>query len=129
MENVVDPNEIKNVIISLWKEGKTNSEIGRILKEKYGIKDVRNILGKRLSKFLLENGIKEYIPEDLIFLFRKINRLLRHLEENKHDTCAKKSLEELELRVKSLIKYYIKKKKLPTNFSYSREIVKMYGST
>jgi len=128
MENC-NPNEIREIIISLWKEGKTKSEIGRILKEKYGIKDVREIFGKRLSKVLEENGIKESIPEDLVALFRKINKLIRHVEENKHDICAKKSLEELELRVKSLIKYYIRKKKLPPNFSYSREIVKMYGST
>lgn len=118
---------LKGEIISLRKQGYTKSDIGRILKEKYNIYDVRQVFGKRLSKLLEEWGFKEDIPEDLLSLFRKINRILKHLSVHKKDTHSKKDLEELESRVKCLIKYYKRIGKLPKEFEYSRDIVKMYS--
>ncbi|WP_256443592.1 30S ribosomal protein S15 [Candidatus Nanopusillus massiliensis] len=67
------------------------------------------------------------MPEDLLYLFKKINMMLKHLELHKKDIKTKKKLEELESRVKSLIKYYERNKKLPQTFEYSRDIAKMYG--
>ncbi|MEM1634308.1 MAG: 30S ribosomal protein S15 [Nanopusillaceae archaeon] len=123
----VDINKVIEDIISLAKQGYKKSDIGRVLKEKYK-KDVKSLTGKSLSKILEENGFKEDVPEDLLNIFRKINKMLRHLEIHKKDLHTKKKLEEYEKSVQCLIKYYKKNKKLPENFKYSREIVKMYSA-
>ena len=67
------------------------------------------------------------MPEELLYLFKKVNKMLKHLELHKKDVVTKKKLEELENRIKSLIKYYKKNKKLQQTFEYSRDIAKMYG--
>ncbi|MEM1895846.1 MAG: 30S ribosomal protein S15 [Nanopusillaceae archaeon] len=123
----VDINKVIEDIVSLAKQGYKKSDIGRVLKEKYK-KDVKSLTGKSLSKILEENGFKEDVPEDLLNIFRKINKMLRHLEIHKKDLHTKKKLEEYEKSVQCLIKYYKKNKKLPENFKYSREIVKMYSA-
>jgi len=125
----ISPDQVKEVILDLWRKGHSKSDIGRILKEQYNIYDVRTIFGKRLTRVLEELGVKEEIPEDLKFLFRKAFKIMRHLEQNKHDTHSKKALEHVESKIKVLIKYYIRKNKLPSNFRYSKELVKIYGST
>jgi len=127
MSENVNPQDILNEIIQLAKQGYKKSDIGRIIREKYG-KRVKELFGKKLEKLLEENGIKEEIPEDLLAIFKKINRMLKHLEIHKKDIHTKKRLEEYEKSVQCLIKYYKRIGKLPKDFKYSREIVKMYAT-
>ncbi|MDT7890999.1 MAG: 30S ribosomal protein S15 [Candidatus Nanopusillus sp.] len=128
MENTqISKEQINDIIKELWNKGYTPSQIGRGLKEKYNIR-VKDVLNKKLVRYAIkELNLKQEIPEDLLYLFKKINRMLKHLELHKKDIVTKKKLEELENRVKSLIKYYKKNKKLPQTFEYSRDIAKMYG--
>jgi len=128
MENTqISKEQINDIIKELWNKGYTPSQIGRKLKEKYNIR-VKDVLNKKLVRYAIkELNLKQEIPEDLLYLFKKINRMLKHLELHKKDIVTKKKLEELENRVKSLIKYYKKNKKLPQTFEYSRDIAKMYG--
>ncbi len=128
MENTqISKEQINDIIKELWNKGYTPSQIGRELKEKYNIR-VKDVLNKKLVRYAIkELNLKQEIPEDLLYLFKKINRMLKHLELHKKDIVTKKKLEELESRVKSLIKYYKKNKKLPQTFEYSRDIAKMYG--
>ncbi|RDD52198.1 30S ribosomal protein S15 [Nanoarchaeota archaeon NZ13-N] len=120
-------NEIINEILELAKQGYRKSQIGRLIREKYG-KDIKTLVGKNLEKILEENGIKEDIPEDLLNIFKKINRMLKHLEVHKKDTHTKKKLEEYEKSVQVIIKYYKRTGKLSKDFKYSRDIVKMYAT-
>jgi Ribosomal protein S15. len=111
----------------LWNKGYTTSQIGRELKEKYNIK-VKEILNKKMAKYAIKDlNLKQEIPEELLYLFKKVNKMLKHLELHKNDVVTKKKLEELENRIKSLIKYYKKNKKLQQTFEYSRDIAQMYG--
>jgi len=128
MENSqISKEQINDIIKELWNKGYTTSQIGRELKEKYNIK-VKEILNKRLAKYAIKDlNLKQEIPEELLYLFKKVNKMLKHLELHKKDVVTKKKLEELENRIKSLIKYYKKNKKLQQTFEYSRDIAKMYG--
>jgi len=128
MENTqISKEQINDIIKELWNKGYTPSQIGRELKEKYNIR-VKDVLNKKLVRYAIkELNLKQEIPEDLLYLFKKINKMLKHLELHKKDIVTKKKLEELENRVKSLIKYYKKNKRLPQTFEYSRDIAKMYG--
>lgn len=127
MNENTNPHDILNEILQLARQGYKKSDIGRIIKEKYG-KKVKELFGKKLEKLLEENGIKEEIPEDLLAIFKKINRMIKHLEIHKKDMHTKKRLEEYEKSVQCLIKYYKRVGKLPKDFKYSREIVKMYAT-
>jgi len=127
MSEAINTQDILNEILQLARQGYKKSYIGKVIKEKYG-KKVKELLGKKLEKILEENGIKEEIPEDLLAIFRKINRMMKHLEVHKKDMHTKKRLEEYEKSVQCLIKYYKRVGKLPQNFKYSREIVKMYAT-
>jgi len=127
MSETVNTQDILNEILQLAKQGYKKSYIGKVIKEKYG-KKVKELLGKKLEKILEENGIKEEIPEDLLAIFKKINRMMKHLEIHKKDMHTKKRLEEYEKSVQCLIKYYKRVGKLPQNFKYSREVVKMYAT-
>jgi len=128
MENSqISKEQINDIIKELWNKGYTTSQIGRELKEKYNIK-VKEILNKRLAKYAIKDlNLKQEIPEELLYLFKKVNKMLKHLELHKKDVVTKKKLEELENMIKSLIKYYKKNKKLQQIFEYSRDIAKMYG--
>ena len=128
MENSqISKEQINDIIKELWNKGYTTSQIGRELKEKYNIK-VKEILNKKLAKYAIKDlNLKQEMPEELLYLFKKVNKMLKHLELHKKDVVTKKKLEELENRIKSLIKYYKKNKKLQQTFEYSRDIAKMYG--
>jgi len=128
MENSqISKEQINDIIKELWNKGYTTSQIGRELKEKYNIK-VKEILNKKLVKYAIKDlNLKQEMPEELLYLFKKVNKMLKHLELHKKDVVTKKKLEELENRIKSLIKYYKKNKKLQQTFEYSRDIAKMYG--
>lgn len=127
MSESPNPQDIIIEIINLAKEGYKKSDIGRIIREKYGL-SVKEIIGKSVEKILEENGIKEEIPEDLLNIFKKINRMLKHLEVHKKDMHTKKKLEEYERSVQCLIRYYKKIGKLPSNFKYTRDVVRMYAT-
>ncbi len=113
--------EVENLILKLRKEGKSNAEIGLILRDSYGIPDIRAVLGKKLSNFLEEKGEKEEIPEDLKNLLKKAVKIKKHLELNKKDIHNKRNLQLVESKIRRLAKYYIKKGKLPKNWKYTIE--------
>ena len=51
------PKEIELIVIKLAKEGKTTSEIGAILRDVYGIPDIKKLLKKNITKLLEEKKL------------------------------------------------------------------------
>lgn len=84
------PSEIKEKIISLFHEGNSPEKIGLILRDEYGIPKTKAILNKKISIILKEEGINTN-PE-LDSINKKITKIRSHLEKNKHDYTASKSL-------------------------------------
>jgi small subunit ribosomal protein S15 len=115
-----DKDEIENLIKKMEKEGKTASRIGIILRDQYGIPDVRS-LGMRISK-LME---KKEIPEDMYNLMKKAVNLHRHLQENKKDAKSKHGLELVESKIRRLGKYYSRKGRIPKDWKYSIDKAKL----
>lgn len=110
--------EVERRIAELGKEGIEPSMIGLILRDRYGIPSVRQTTGKKLSKILLENGVQEPLPEDLKALILKALNLRRHAEENKKDHINIRGMQLVEAKVRRLAKYYIRKKRLPSDWKY-----------
>ncbi len=117
--------EVENLVVKLAKEKIPSAQIGIILRDQYGIPDVKAITGKSISKIMKENKVYPEIPEDLLFLMKKAVRLREHLEKHKKDKTSKRGLEILESKIRKLAKYYVRKGILPKDWSYSPEQAKL----
>jgi small subunit ribosomal protein S15 len=120
------PKEIELLIVKLAKEGKTSSEIGIVLRDVYGIPDVKLIMEKPLTKILAEKNLLKELPEDLIALMKRAVFINKHLERNHHDMTAKRGLQLTESKIKRLIKYYKKTGNIPVDWKYDPSKLKMY---
>lgn len=121
--------EVERLIIKLRKDGLQSSDIGRILRDQYGIPSVKSITGRTIIKILEENNLLSQMPEDLLNLLKKAVNVRDHLAKNKKDYTTKHGLELLESKIRRLIKYYIKTKKLPKGFVYEPERAKLLVET
>jgi len=119
------PKEVEELIVKLAKEGKSSALIGTILRDQYGVPDVKAVLGKSISQVMKEHKVYPEYPEDLLNLFKKAVNLHEHLKKNKKDKGSKRGFECLESKIRRLIKYYKRRKVLPADFSYDIEKVKL----
>jgi len=119
------PNEIELLIAKLAKEGKTSSQIGLFLRDVYGIPNIKQVIVKNVTTILKEKNILSKIPEDLMALIKRSITLKKHLESNKHDVPAKRGLELTESKIRKLVKYYKKTKKLEKDWKYDPDKIKI----
>ncbi len=119
------PSEIESLVVKIAKTGKTPSQIGLELRDSYGIPLVRQYTNRKITKVLEDNGIKAKIPEDMAALIKKEINILRHLESNRKDMPTRRGLLLTESKIKRLTKYYKRIGKLPADWTYSRENIKL----
>ena len=122
-------NEVERLVIKLRKEGLEIPRIGLVLRDQYGIPSVKQATNKTITKILEENNLLLKIPEDLLSLLRNAVNLRDHMTKNKKDYTSKHGLELLESKIRRLIKYYVKNKKLPSDFKYEPERAKLLVET
>ena len=67
-----DNDEVEKLIVKLSKSGKKQSEIGMILRDSYGIPDVRVVLDKKLGKVIEENDLTQEVQEEIINLIKNL---------------------------------------------------------
>ncbi len=120
------PKEIEKLVIKLSKAGKTASQIGMHLRDTYGVPSVKIATKKTILQILRENKLEKQIPEDLMALIKKSIYLRKHLEKNKKDMASKRGLELTDSKIRRLAKYYKRTKKLPEDWKFHPERVKMY---
>ena len=118
--------EIELIIVKLAKEGNTASKIGIILRDSYGIPDVKTLLDKSITQVLREKKLEKELPEDLLALIKKTVMVRDHLEENKQDTVAKRGLQLTESKIKRLTKYYKTTGKLAEEWKFDPKRAKMF---
>ena len=117
--------EAELLIVKLSKEGKTPSEIGAILRDTYGIPYAKQVVGKKITKVLKDHKISPKIPEDIMALIKKEIALKKHLENNHKDEEAKRGITLTESKIKRLAKYYKRTKRLPENWKYQPDKIKL----
>ena len=122
-----DADEVEAIIVKLAKQGHSTAEIGLILRDSYGIPDVR-LYGFKISKVLEEHGLMKEYPEDLMNLFRRAINLRKHLELHKKDYHSKRGLQLIESKIRRLVKYYKSVGRLPKAWKYDPEKVKLIVS-
>jgi small subunit ribosomal protein S15 len=116
-----DVKAIEKVIVDLKKEGYSSSKIGLVLRDQYGVPDVKLVMGKRIDQIIKENGLQSEIPEDLRNLMMKALGLRKHIGENRNDLHNKRQLQLTESKVRRLVKYYVSSGRLPGGWSYKPE--------
>ena len=84
--------EVESIIVKLSKSGKTPSQIGLVLRDSYGVPDVRSLGIKTITDVLKNNHLLTKLPEDITALIRKDIELMKHLEQNKKDFSAKRGM-------------------------------------
>lgn len=120
---VYQPDEVQALIINLTREGKTQSQIGNILRDVHGVPLVKPIVGHGIRKVLDEAGLAPKIPEDIYNLMVVATRLRRHLDRNPKDFHNKRSLQLTESKIYRLTRFYKKRGLLPKDWSHRQEIV------
>ncbi len=119
--------EVEMLVLKVAKEGKPASMIGLVLRDSYGIPDVKAVSGKSITKILEEKKLAPKIPEDLMSLIKRAIAIRKHIEENKQDMTALRGLQLTESKVKRLVKYYKRIKKIPVDWKYDVKSVKLYA--
>ncbi len=117
--------EVKDLVVKLAKERHSSAMVGTILRDQYGIPDVKVITGKTIAKIMKENELYPQMPEDMLNLLRKAVNLREHLTRSKQDKHSKKGLENLESKIRRLGKYYSREGMLPKDWKYNAEQAKL----
>lgn len=105
--------EIKKIIIHLANRGNPAAQIGAVLRDQYGIGNVKDVIGTNLLDFMRKNNCAPAVPEDLTALVDKANGIRLHLSQFKKDNDAKYRLGLINSRLHRLVRYYKEKSILP----------------
>jgi small subunit ribosomal protein S15 len=112
---------ITDKIVELARKGVSQSMIGMILRDQYGIPLTKQTIGKKISEILREHDVAPPLPQDLFDLVRTAVNLRRHLENYKKDLHGKQGLQRIESKIHHLSGYYIKEGVLPKDWKYVPE--------
>ncbi len=115
----LSPSDVINLIVKFAKKGHTESQIGVILRDQYGIPQVRFLTGKKIHRILKKKGCAPKLPEDLFHMVKRAVAMRKHLSKNKNDTDCKFRLNIKESRIHRLTRYYRKTGKVSPNFKYN----------
>lgn len=114
---IYDDDEVQDLVHRLAEEGREPSDIGRILRDQYGIPSVREITGQSVAEMLESD---EEFPEDLRNLMRKAVNLKEHVEDNQNDLSAQRQLSLTESKIRRLVDYY-RGDEIPEDWTYNIE--------
>lgn len=111
--------EIEDLIAKLAKDGMTSARIGLVLRDQYGVPNVKLATGKSVTTIMEEKGVASNLPEDLANLMRRAIDLNVHLRENKGDISNRRGLNMIEAKIRRLERYYKRIGTLPADWKYS----------
>lgn len=117
--------EIEKTILQLADDGKTSSDIGMILRDRYGVPDVTLVTGKKILEILKEKNQAPKVPEDIHNLIVKVLDLNKHINKNPKDLHNKRSLNNMVSKIRRLQKYYHREGILPKDWKYSIDKAEM----
>jgi len=116
------PEEVEALVLKLAREGNSPSNIGIMLRDRYGIPLISSITGKTVNEILRDAKQEGTLPEDLSSLVKKANDLRRHLDKNRKDHVNKRSLAMIESKIHRLVKYYRGKGQLRPDWEYKHAV-------
>ena len=118
--------EIELLVTKLAKEGKSSSQIGIVLRDTYGIPDSKMITKKGILEILRDKNLLTKVPEDILFLIKKLIAITKHIERNRMDMGAKRGMILTQSKIRRLVKYYKRTNKLPEDWKFDPTQASMY---
>ena len=121
-----DKEAVQSLVLDLAKSGMSTAEIGTVLRDKHAVPNARLVLGKRIGQFLAENDMMGAYPEDIMNLMRQAVAIINHLGSGNHkDIHNKRALEITESKIRRLASYYIGENRLPSDWRYKRDELRL----
>ena len=111
--------EIEDLVAKLANDGMVSAKIGLVLRDQYGVPNVKLATGKSATQIMEEKGVSPSLPEDLSNLMRRAISLNVHLRDNKGDVSNKRGLNMIEAKIRRLERYYKRIGTLPADWKYS----------
>ncbi len=118
--------EVEKLIIKYGKAGRSTSEIGIILRDSYGIHNVKALTGKSITALLQEHKLSKALPEDILSLIQRMISIKHHFDQNKQDMTAWRGLQLTEAKIRRLVKYYQRTGRLAADWKFDPDRLKMY---
>merc|ERR1711972_72464 len=114
----MSPSNITDLIVRNAKKGLTPSQIGVLMRDVYGIPQVRFLTGRKILRILKKRGCAPKIPEDLFHLIKKAVSMRKHLQKNRKDIDCKFRLILSESRIHRLTRYYKRTGQVAPSWKY-----------
>ncbi len=114
----LNPKETEKTVLELRGQGMSSSEIGLVLRDRYGVPDVKLVTGKKITQILEEKNVGPKVPEDLQNLITRALGLKKHLDINPKDMHNKRALQLIESKIRRLVKYYKNNGNIPEDWIY-----------
>lgn len=111
--------EIEEQIVKMARDGQSSARIGLVLRDQYGVPDVKLATGKTVTEIMKGNDVASALPEDISNLMRRAIALNVHLRDNKGDVSNKRGLNLIEAKIRRLERYYKHNGVLPADWKYS----------
>lgn len=121
----VSAEEATEAIINLANSGQRASEIGLILRDQFGVPNIKLLTGKTVQQILKEHDLLGEVPEDLLNLIKKSVTLNEHMKRNKKDMTAKRGYQLTVSKIRRLTKYYHRSGVLPRTWKYTEESARL----
>lgn len=121
----IKKSDIEKKIVELAKQGKGSGEIGIILRDSYGVPDVKLAIKKSITDVMKENKVYPGLPEDILNLIKRAVSVRKHMDTHKKDVHSKRGLQLIEAKIKRLGRYYVRKGRLPRDWRYDPEKAKL----
>jgi small subunit ribosomal protein S15 len=111
--------EVEDLIVKMAKDGLISARIGLMLRDQYGIPDVRLLTGRCITEIMKEKGVAPELPEDISSLMRRAIALNVHMKSNKGDHSNRRGLQLIESKIRRLEHYYKDNGVIPLDWKYS----------
>lgn len=111
--------EVSDLVAKMATEGVTMPKIGLVLRDQYGIPNVRLATGKTIKEICADKGVKFELPDDLQNLMKRAVSLSGHVKSNPKDLHNTRGLRLIESKIRRLVKYYKREGVIPENWSYA----------
>ena len=114
----ISASDLTEQIVKMAKRGQSPSQIGVVLRDQYGIPQVKGVTGSKILRILKVAGVAPQLPEDLYHLVKKAVNVRKHIEKFRADKDGKFRLILIESKIHRLARYYRRVKSLPPTWRY-----------
>lgn len=118
--------EVEKLVVKYAKAGKNTAEIGLLLRDSYGIHNVKALSGKNISAIVRENNLQKKLPEDMLSLIKRMITIKQHLQKNQQDKTALRGYQLTNSKVHRLVKYYKCSGRIAPEWKLDTDKLKMY---